>query len=148
MQIWNEDIELLRRYVIVQVVSNNVVTKVKVVTGNTLAQLDTTGTLTQKYQARMILSESKLELITAKDTEFLQPAVRSEVDLRGFVSPISDPKEGQILPIGQVFERLQGLIGESFPEVGYDQERNRGAILHRMVCDRLARIFHRFCVSA
>lgn len=137
LQIWNEDIELLRRYVIVQVASNNVVTKVKVVTGNTLAQLDTTGTLTQKHQARMILSESKVELITAKDTEFLQSAVRPEVDLGGFVSPISDPKEGQILPIGQVFERLQGLIGESFPEVGYDQERSRGAILHRMVCKRL-----------
>lgn len=137
LQIWNEDIELLRRYVIVQVASNNVVTKVKVVTGNTLAQLDTTGTLTQKYQARMILSEPKVELITTKDTEFLQPAVRPEVDLGGFVSPISDPKEGQVLPIGQVFERLQGLVGESFPGVGYDQERNRGAILHRMVCKRL-----------
>ena len=137
LQIWNEDIALIRRYVIVRVASNNIITKVRVVTGKTLAEFDTTGTFTQKYQARLIPSDTKAELIATKDTEFLRPSVQPEVNLGGSVSPISNPQEGQILPIRQVFERLQGLISESFPEVGYDQERNRGASLHRMVCERL-----------
>ena len=52
LQVWNEELSSTRRYVIIRVGRENVITKVKVVTGSTLALLDTTGTLTQKYQAR------------------------------------------------------------------------------------------------
>ena len=107
------------------------------VTGSTLAQLDTTGTLTQKYQARVIFGETEVELIATEDTERLQPFVQPKVDLGSIVIPINHPREGQLLPIGQILEKLKPLIGESFPDAGYDQERNRGAALHRLVCHQL-----------
>jgi hypothetical protein len=47
------------------------------------------------------------------------------------------PAHGLILPIGEVFERLRGAVGRSFPDAGWDQERNRGVALHRIVCKLL-----------
>src|SRR6185437_11549855 len=45
LQVWNEELEPTRRYVLIRVANDDVVTRVKVVTGDTLALLDTTGTL-------------------------------------------------------------------------------------------------------
>src|ERR1019366_2849728 len=59
LQVWNEELSPTRRYVLIRLSSADVVTKVKVVTGDTLAKLDTTGTLTQKYQARCIPGAEK-----------------------------------------------------------------------------------------
>ena len=42
-----------------------------------------------------------------------------------------------MLTIRAVFERLSRLIGQSFADAGIDQERNRGAALHRLVCAAL-----------
>jgi hypothetical protein len=42
-----------------------------------------------------------------------------------------------VQPIQSVFDRLRVLIGSSFPNAGHDQERNRGAELHRLVCKAL-----------
>lgn len=137
LQVWNEELAPTRRYVIIRVGEGDVITKVKVVTGDTLALLDTTGTLTQKYQARLIPGEAKAELIADEDTELLRPFVRAGVDLAAVASPVNHPRAGQLLPIREVFERLQSLVGEAFPDIGYDQERNRGAALHRLVCQHL-----------
>ena len=113
------------------------ITKIKVVTGDTLALLDTTGTLTQKYQARLIPGREKAELITDEDTETLSAFVRTGVDLAVGASPVNHPRATQLLPIGEIFDRLQPLVGKSFPDIGYDQERNRGTVLHRLVCQHL-----------
>jgi len=137
LQVWNEELAPTRRYVIIKVNAEDRITKVKVVTGDRLALLDTTGTLTQKYQARLIPGEKASELIAEEDTERMNPFVRGGLDLGTMASPISRPKEGQLLPIGEVFDRLKRLIGSRFPDVGYDQERNRGASLHRLVCECL-----------
>lgn len=137
LQVWNEELVSTRRYVIIRVGKDNLITKVKVVTGYTLALLDSTGTLTQKYQARLIPGIAKAELITDEDTERLRPFVRTSVDLADWASPVSHPRSAQLLPIGEIFARLQPLVGESFPDIGYDQERNRGALLHRLVCQHL-----------
>lgn len=137
LQIWNEEIEPTRRYVIIRINEKDVITRVKVVTGNTLARLDTTGTLTQKYQARLILREEQAELITDQDTDILRPFVQSDLDLASIVSPVDQPRPGQLMPITEIYERLRSLIGRQFPDVGYDQERNRGAMLHRLVCQCL-----------
>lgn len=137
LQIWNEELAPTRRYVIIRVGEGNVIIRVKVVTGETLALLDTTGTLTQKYQARLIPGEAKAELIAVEDTQLLRPFVRSGVDLAAVASPVNHPQAGQLLPVLEVFERLQSLVGERFPDIGYDQERNRGAVLHRLVCQHL-----------
>ena len=50
LQVWNEQLEAIRRYALVRVCEGSIIVRVKVVTGDTLAKLDTTGTLTQKYQ--------------------------------------------------------------------------------------------------
>jgi hypothetical protein len=137
LQIWNEELAPTRRYVIIRVSEEDVITRVKVVTGDTLAWLDTTGTLTQKYQARLLPGEKQAELITDEDTDILQPFVRPGVNLASIASPVTPPRLGQLLPITEIFERLQSLVGEQFTDVGYDQERNRGAALHRLVCQCL-----------
>lgn len=137
LQVWNEELAPTRRYVLIRVNENNVIVKVKVVTGNTLARLDTTGTLTQKYQAQLILREASTELVTDKDTDLLHPFVRANVDLVTIPSPVNHPTAEQLLSIREIFDRLNGLVGTSFADRGYDQERNRGAELHRLVCQRL-----------
>lgn len=138
LQIWNEGVTPLRRYVIIRLGEDDIITKVKVVTGNVLAQFDTTGALTHKHQARLIPGESSAELIATEDTERLRHIVRPKTSLEPISSdPVSYPEAGTLLPIKQIFEGLQSLIGESFPDAGHDQERNRGAALHRLVCQCL-----------
>lgn len=137
LQIWNEELAATRRYVIIRISDADVITKVKVVDGSTLAKLDTTGTLTQKYQARCIPGAEPAELVSSEDTDVLQPFVSAAVDLRTAGAPTNHPGGGQLLPIHVLFERLRHLLGVEFEDSGYDQERNRGAELHRLVCRTL-----------
>lgn len=137
LQVWNEELSASRRYVIIRISDEDVVTRVRVVTGETLAFLDTTGTLTRKYQARCIPGAKATELIVSKDTNRLLPFVAPNADLTRISSPVLHPARGEILPIGKVFERLSPLIGKRFVDAGADQERNRGAALHRLVCEAL-----------
>lgn len=137
LQVWNEELSPSRRYVILRVDEADQIARVKVVNGEELAQLDTTGTLTQKYQARLVPGTASEELVSPTDTDALLPHTRSGANLAQTVSPIDHPAHGLILPIGEVFERLRGAVGRSFPDAGWDQERNRGAALHRIVCELL-----------
>jgi hypothetical protein len=137
LQVWNEELSPTRRYVIIRVSDADEVVRVKVVTGDTLALLDTTGTLTSKYQARCICHAQTTELIAVQDTDRLLPFVTPDVDLRKIATPVLHPAANQILPIGSVFARLAPLVGTRFADVGADQERNRGAALHRLVCTAL-----------
>lgn len=137
LQVWNEELEAIRRYVIVRLNSSDIITSVKVVTGGTLARLDTTGTLTQKYQARFVPSSKTTELTTENDTVLLQILVDRNADFSTATSPINHPVAQQLLPINIVFEKLSALIGTTFTDAGHDQERNRGANLHKLVCQSL-----------
>ena len=137
LQIWNEEISVSRRYVIVRVDAQDVIANVRVVSGDTLRLLDTTGTLTQKYQARLVIGESATELIASEDTELLKPFVMPSLDLSHASSPSMHPRARQLLPIAEIFTRLTPLVGAMFADSGYDQERNRGAELHRLVCQYL-----------
>jgi len=137
LQVWNEDLSAIRRYVLIRISDSDIITRVKVVTGDTLALLDTTGTLTQKYQARCNPRSELRELITPADTSVLAPFVTQSIDLKHVATPINHPTAGELLPIGSVFECLSDLIGSTFADAGSDQERNRGAALHRLVCSAL-----------
>ena len=137
LQIWNEVIIPSRRYAIVRVEKDSRIVKVKVVTGDTLNPLDTTGTLTQKYQARLYVDEKKTDLVTFEDTKSLQPFIQPGIDLATITSPTNHPRAKELLPIDEIFDRLKVLVGKNFPDVGYDQERKRGGILHRLVCQHL-----------
>ncbi len=137
LQVWNEEISSIRRYVIIRISDDNIILRVKVVTGDILAALDKTGTLTQKYQARLIIGKTLTELISKKDTVLLRPFVVSSVDLKGSDSPTAQPEGNRLLTIKVIFERLGTLVGRRFSYSGHDQERNRGAELHRLICKKL-----------
>ncbi len=138
LQVWNEDLDLLRRYVLLRLNENDEVIRVKVVSGSDLAPLDTTGTLTQKYQARLQNIENDFELISESDTENLSELYGDQniIDFES-LSPVENPEKGKILPIDIVYEKLKQIVGSRFPDPGTDQERNRGAALHRLVCTAL-----------
>lgn len=137
LQIWNEDIEWTRRYAIIRVSSDDIIERVRVVTGEMLTSFDTTGTLTRKHQARLTTGPRPRELISPFDTELLRDVVQSDVNLTGASSPADPPDSAKLMPIGLIYRRLLSLVGESFPDAGSDQERNRGATLHRLVCTQL-----------
>jgi hypothetical protein len=137
LQVWNEELTPTRRYAIIQVSAEDVILKVKVVSGQELAQLDTTGTLTTKYQARLDVGATSHELVSTHDTPEMLPYVAHVARFAESVSPANEPETGNVLPIREVFERLYALVGASFADPGKVQERNRGAELHRLVCQHL-----------
>jgi len=138
LQVWNEDLHPTRRYVIIRVSADDVVDRVKVVTGAALAKLDRTGTLTQKYQARMVSAGKGAELVSRQDTALVREIILKKRFPKRFTqSPTTYPDESCLLPIREIFARVEDLPRVRFPDVGIDQERNRGATLHRLVCERL-----------
>ncbi|TSA79544.1 restriction endonuclease [Deinococcus detaillensis] len=137
LQIWNEEISPTRRYVIVSVSEDYTIRKVKVITGQMLAPLDTTGTLTSKYQASCILRAESTELITANDTAPISPLVDDTIQPADIDAPTDHPTRGKLLSIGSLYKILSPLVGQSFINLGIDQERNRGAELHKLVCEAI-----------
>jgi hypothetical protein len=135
LQIWNDALAPTRRYVIVHVTENDVVDRVKVVTGEDLSLLDTTGTLTGKYQARLSIGEEISELIAVVDTANLPLGGKQAVV--GNASPVDPPSVQTLIPIGTLYDLLVPLVGMRFTDPGEDQERNRAAELHRLVCRAL-----------
>lgn len=137
LQIWNEEIAPARRYVVIRVDPGDVITAVKVVTGTTLVALDTTGTFTQKYQARLTTGDDRAELIASNDSADLRGLVAPRVHVPSNANPLDDPGIGQLMTIQDVFSRLRSIIGMQFQHLGSDQERNRGGALHALVCQHL-----------
>lgn len=141
LQIWNEEISPSRRYAIIRLDADDSVTNVRIVTGETLARLDRTGTLTQKYQAKRRAGRAGSHLVSAQDTttltELFQPVSDlSPADLARIV-PTARPIPGKVLTVGSLYERLLPMVGLEIVDRGLDQERNRGEALHRLVCQTL-----------
>ncbi len=137
LQIWNEELSPTRRYAIIQVLEDDTVGKVRVVNGQQLAILDKTGTITTKYQARLDLGIEHRELVVPEDTPAMLLHVRPGLVFAPTTSPVQDPRPGELRPILEVFDRLSPLVGQTFVDPGMDQERNRGAALHSLVCHAL-----------
>ena len=134
LQVWNEDLDLTRRYVLIRISGDDIISRVKVVSGSDLAPLDTTGTLTQKYQARLKDLKGKYELVNDIDNQNILNICGENLSK---ISPIDDPVKGKLLPIKLIFEKLKPIVGSKFLDPGADQERNRGAELHNLVCRAL-----------
>ena len=92
LQIWNEELSLTRRYAIIQISDQDIVLRVKVVNGQELTLLDTTGTITHKYQAALVVRADTRELVSAKDTPSILPHVHSGATFAKSVSPVDDPE--------------------------------------------------------
>ncbi len=135
LQIWNEELSASRRYVLIRE-EDGVLARVRVVTGDTLAELDNTGTLTQKYQARLVPGATKVEAVSKVDTEPMR-SVATGSQATFVASPTDYPEAGKVLPVSVVFDRLRSLVGKTFGDLGWSQDRNRGAALHRLVCAAL-----------
>ncbi len=139
VQIWNEEIELSRRYVFIRINDEDIVVKVKVITGAELVKLDTTGTLTKKYQATM-KSQNESKLFSSSDSEnivnWLSTNVAEQESL-SWINPNSLPKQSQFLTIKDIYQKLLPIIGNTIDYIDATQERNRGAIIHKMICKKL-----------
>ncbi len=143
LQVWNEEVAPDRRYVVIKVSRDDVIEAVRVLRGEVLGALDTTSTLTRKYQARLIPGPSRAELVVDHDTDRVSPLVRVGVRLSApRVSPADYPEPGMVLPIREIFNRLQSLLGKKVPWEGSTQERRRGGALHRLVCRCLG--YHKY----
>ncbi len=116
LQIWNQQVTSSRRYVLVRVNERHIVTRVKVVTGDVIAKLDSTGTLTTKFQARSLHPVTQSQLVSKTDTAIVLPTLGTKM-----------------LPIRKLYRQLQTLAGKTIINPGIDQERNRGAALHEAI---------------
>lgn len=130
LQIWNEEIDPERRYAIVRLDQRNVATAVRVVTGESVALWDRTGTLTTKFQAARKDGRNGSCLVSAVDTQsfrsLLAPAVPTDEELmlqRAFDAPLL----GTVLPIAEIHQRLLSLVGTRFTDPGLTNDRGRGA---------------------
>jgi hypothetical protein len=131
LQIWNEEVSPSRRYAVIRVNEKQIVTAVRVVSGEVLAALDTTGTLTQKYQAASRNPVTQSVLVSPRDTDLVQESIR-----RGDAPP-------GFLPVARLYDTLRGLTGKTISDPGVGQERNRSAVVHKAVCRMLPRCdFH------
>lgn len=127
LQIWNEELSAARRYVLVRVDENDNVTTVRVVNGTQLSKLDTTGTLTRKYQATAIDNVEGSRLVSAVDTPemmFKIHEAKTEFDQH-------------LMPVDLLYVRLKPILGQLIENPGADQERNRGWALHKLVSKQL-----------
>ena len=136
LQIWNEELKPSRRYAIIRVNDNDEIVTVRVVRGNELERLDTTGTLTQKYQAKIKPEFKGVGQLCREDTDRLKSFVKSNVDLKK-VNPTDEPDRDNLFSISEVYKRLKGLEGRTLKDAGYDQERNRAASLHKLATETL-----------
>ncbi|TMN87008.1 restriction endonuclease [Pseudoalteromonas phenolica] len=137
LQVWNEELDVERRYVLIRINQNSIITKVKVVTGSDLVVLDTTGKLTQKYQAKYSGTVEEALLLSKSDTDNLQAIVsEGNLDLSNY-SPTNSPQKSQLLSIEQLYASLKNIVGKEFDAPEADQERKRGDLLHSLVCKAL-----------
>jgi hypothetical protein len=134
-QVWNEEVDSLRRYAFLRPDVDGRVVAVRVVTGEVIAALDRTGTLTSKYQASRKEGRSGSVLVTPRDTLNLIPLLGAP---RNMVFTPADsvahlPRTGMVLPISDVYGRLLALVGTHVPDPGVGQDRVRGEGLQRAV---------------
>lgn len=136
VQIWNEPVDLERRYVFLRVDENKLISRVRVITGAELVKYDRTGTLTQKYQATM-LSRNKSVLFSEKDTPRIDKWATEDENILIDVAPNSIPQKNQLLRIASIYSKLLPMVGKKIDYLDAVQERNRGAKLHKMICEYL-----------
>ncbi len=136
VQIWNEEIDFDRRYVFIRISDEDIITRVRVITGEELAKYDNTGTLTRKYQATMS-SRGKSVLFSEKDTDKIDSWIVGKGPTLIEVNPNNMPRKDQLMRIAEVYSKLLPIAGKTIKYLDAVQERNRGAELHKLICEHL-----------
>lgn len=134
LQIWNEEITPTRRYCLIILNDKNVVINVLILSGSTLQEFDSTGTLTTKYQANLIREYNKSTLLSIQDTDNIQD-VFGKFDTLVTHDPASFPTAKSVMSIERIFDRLKLLEGKNFKITG--KERIDGDILQGIVYKQL-----------
>ena len=119
LQVWNEEVDSARRYVILLLDADGRYRAVKVIAGADLAQFDTTGTLTSKFQANRINEKAGSQLISPLDTPGLirrLTPTANPLNLSG-VSPTDLPRSGSVLTVDSVYELGTFSDNGQFPDV-------------------------------
>lgn len=132
LQIWNDEISNERRYVLMKLDENDCISKIKIIDGLQLQELDTTGKLTIKYQARV---PEKYTSTKTNDSPELS-VLNSDIDLSA-ISPVDHPEEGKLMSINVLHKKLQTLKGKSFIDDSIVKERTRADFAHKLVCEAL-----------
>ncbi len=139
LQVWNQEVDAARRYAVVLTDNAGMFRRAKVIPGSDLAQFDTTGVLTRKFQANRRDESVGSRLVSATDTaDFIRELAPSigPLPLRG-VYATDVPVPGKVLTVEAVYRKLLPLVGKRFVDPGITQERNRGTVVHREACIRL-----------
>lgn len=131
VQIWNEEVDAARRYVFLKVNDNDVITCIRVISGDTLAQFDRTGKLTTKYQATMNSYDDSYKL--SEDTTNVSNWITYPNSSLRNINPNYYPSPNQLLPIIEIYDRLLPMVGLCIDYLNPLQERNRGAELHALI---------------
>ena len=141
LQIYNEKVVPTRRYVLIKLNESFKVIALRVVTGEVLSKLDTTGTLTKKYQASSRETITRSVLVSKSDSYSVLKAITAlangNLTINQGSSGSATVDFSSFLQIDRLYERLLKLVGTRLSDPGVDQERNRGAALHRAVCRAL-----------
>jgi hypothetical protein len=132
----NEKILPERRYVFLRPI-NGKIEQVRVVTGETLALLDTRGKVTVKHQARIPKPAIGGRLLSKEDRPSVTAILATRAPATFSAKPTHYPERQMVLQITIVFRRLKKLVGATFKDEGIGRERNRGGALHRLVCEAL-----------
>lgn len=135
VQIWNEEVDAARRYVFLRVDEDDVITCVRVISGDTLTEFDRTGKLTTKYQATMNSFDNSY--LFSDDTVTVANWITCPHSSLRSVNPNYYPSPKQLLPISEIYERLLPMVGLCIDYLNPLQERNRGAELHALICQHL-----------
>ena len=139
VQVWNAEVDPMCRYALIRPDASDIVRAVRVITGDVLAALDTTGTLTSKDQAKRLAGRTGSGLVTGKDTSAMSSFLGlPAVDSYAMDSTADAPTPGKVLPIANLFDWLLPLIGREIHDPGPTQDRQRGEILQKEVAAQLA----------
>ena len=132
LQIWNEDIDPNRRYGLIKIECTEIV-HAKVVNGTQLSSLDKTGTLTQKFQARIDYRKETVKLLST-DTPGIK-RISNNIYINPTSSATSSPSSSTLMSIEVIFSKVKALIGQSVPS-SLDT-RAQGAYVHKLVLESL-----------
>lgn len=135
LQIWNDEISPERRYVLIALDENDIIKKIRIISGEELAILDTTGTLTIKYQARI---PDCIIIHTTPDSSFLifNESTNAFTNILS-TSPIDNPSNDTFLSIESLYNKLSSLIGQRIYNQSLIQERTRADEAHKLACETL-----------